>query len=133
MDGEGRPGYRLFLKNIADSDFSDTALAYLGESGKTALVYLGEAKRFFTDVVAGLQPGLESARERTIEGYQNLKQEGQRLSKIVKLAGYHPKNVVQNVVKGFKAKREQLSQLIQKPLISYKNKDDEERPSTSEK
>jgi len=190
MNDKEKLRYRLVLHNVADlvkskkNDFS-----------KTALGYLGEVKRFFTGVVTGLEPGLESARERTAEGYQALKQEGQRLftgvvtglesarertaegyralkqegqslftdavtglesarertaegyqslkqggqrlSKIVELAGYNSKNVIQRdaqtVVGELKAKRDQLSHLVQNPLAFYKRKDAKELLSTSKK
>jgi len=128
MNSAEKFGYELIFNSIVyaithrRTDFSETAL-----------IYLDDAKEFFSDVIKGL----ESVLDKPTEGYYHFKKGGQKLSEIIELAGYNSKNAsqkdVRNMIKGFKAKREQLSQLRQNPQEFYNSEDSKKLLSLSEK
>ena len=128
MNDAEKFGYELVFNEIVYSIINKRT-----DFSETALIWLDNAKEFFTNVITSL----ESVVNRPIEGYTHLEKEGQKLSKIIELAGYIPENSsqedVQNMIKGFKAKRKQLSQLRQNPQEFYKGKDAEELLTISEK
>ncbi len=128
MDDAEKFGYELVFHSVVYS-IINRRIDFSG----TALIYLDNAKEFFTNVIKGL----ESVLDRPTKGYYHLEKEGQKLSKIIELAGYTPKNAsredVQNMIEGFKTKRKQLSQLRQNPKAFYESKDAEELLTISKK